>query len=169
MTERPPTPPASSVDRDVDRVVDLGNRLAAFGLPAVAGRILAALMLAPDPSTSAGDLAKQVGASRASISTMTRLLSTVGLVERVAVPRSRGLHYRLSPDAWSRAFESDRTRMQPMRHYLEVMLSDATSLSPHAERSVRDLHEYVVFWQQHMDDLRVAWDQRRTRTGEDVT
>ena len=163
MTDAPESPSDRNDDGVDDLVTELGHRLSAFGLPHVAGRILAVLLTTSASSTSARDLARQVHASRASISTMSRLLMQTGLVERVTVPGTRGLHYRLAPDAWSRALESDRARMEPTRRFLDDLLENPSALSPKATASLRDLHAYLTFWQEQMDGLRAAWQARRVQ------
>lgn len=73
--------------------------LARDGLPRMAGRIFAHLLVADPAERSAAQLAVAIRASRGSISTMTRLLVGQGLLERRRPLGSRVDLYRVSPDA----------------------------------------------------------------------
>ncbi len=70
------------------------------GLPRIAGRLIGVLMVAEPREQSAADLAHRLHASRASISTMGRLLISAGIVERWTVPGQRREYLRFRDDAW---------------------------------------------------------------------
>lgn len=69
------------------------------GLPRMAGRVFAHLLVADPPERSAAQLAADVRASRGSISTITRLLVGAGLIERRRHPGVRFDEYRVAPQA----------------------------------------------------------------------
>lgn len=69
------------------------------GLPRMAGRVFAHLLVADPPERSAAQLAADIRASRGSISTMTRLLVGAGLIERRRRPGVRFDEYRVAPQA----------------------------------------------------------------------
>ena len=71
-----------------------------FGLPRIAGRIFAYLMICDPPERTAKELAEALGASKGSISTMLRLLMTGGAIVRVAVPGSRATYYAFQDDGF---------------------------------------------------------------------
>lgn len=71
------------------------------GTPRIAGRILGWLMVCDPPEQSATQLAQALGASKASISTMTRVLAQGMLIERVPKRGSRQDFYRIRPGAWT--------------------------------------------------------------------
>ncbi|HYF62461.1 MAG TPA: MarR family transcriptional regulator, partial [Herpetosiphonaceae bacterium] len=54
------------------------------GLPRIAGRILGWLLICDPPAQTAGELAAALGASKGSISTMTRMLVSMGLIEHTS-------------------------------------------------------------------------------------
>lgn len=71
-----------------------------FGLPRMAGRILGVLLICDPPDQSITDLCERLQASKSSISTNTRLLDEMGLIERVASPVPRQVYYRFAPGGW---------------------------------------------------------------------
>lgn len=89
-------------------IEQLGLLMEADGLPRIAGRILGALLLAPEPE-SLDDLARQLAVSRASIRANARLLEQRRLIERVTAPGDRRGFYRTAPDLFRVSME-DRLR-----------------------------------------------------------
>ncbi len=75
----------------------------------MAGRMLGALVVAEPQELTAGDMADLLHASRGSISTMSRLLVSSRMVERVTRRGDRRSWLRLRPNAWS-GIVDNRTR-----------------------------------------------------------
>ncbi|GAQ51829.1 GbsR/MarR family transcriptional regulator [Streptomyces acidiscabies] len=72
------------------------------GVPLIAGRVLGWLMICDPPEQSAQEIASAIGASRASLSTNLRLLSSVGFLHELTRPGSRTVYYRVEDDAWEK-------------------------------------------------------------------
>ena len=70
------------------------------GMPRMAGRILGWLLISDPPHQSMEQLTKALIASKGSISSMTRLLIQLGLIERLSLPGVRHDYFRLRSDAW---------------------------------------------------------------------
>lgn len=75
------------------------------GLPRIGGRILGLLLICDPPHRSARQLAEELCVSKASISSMTRLLLTSGSIEAVALPGDRATYYQLTTDGLEQRFE----------------------------------------------------------------
>ncbi|WP_212990858.1 GbsR/MarR family transcriptional regulator [Actinoplanes auranticolor] len=75
------------------------------GVPLIAGRVLGWLMICDPPEQSAQQIATAIGASRASLSTNLRLLSSVGFVRVLTKPASRTVYYRVDDDAWEKVVQ----------------------------------------------------------------
>ena len=67
-------------------VEELAMALERDGLPRMAGRIFGWLLLCDPPEQTLEDLAGALHGSKASMSTMTRLLAGAGLIERMRLP-----------------------------------------------------------------------------------
>ncbi|MEX1020813.1 MAG: hypothetical protein WDZ49_14215 [Litorilinea sp.] len=80
--------------------------LESIGVPRMAGRILAWLLICEPPEQTMPDLTRHLQASKSSISTMTRMLVQFGMVERVSLTGERKDFYRISPEFWSRSLET---------------------------------------------------------------
>lgn len=88
------------------------------GLPRMAGRIFGWLLVCDPPEQSMEALAAAVQGSKASMSTMTRLLVNAELVEKVRPPGARADAFRIRPGQWRHLW---RARVQ--------MLEDAARLT----------------------------------------
>lgn len=71
------------------------------GVPRIAGRIFGLVATSAGPC-SLDDMTRELGVSKASISTDARRLEQLGLLERVAIPGDRRDYYTISPEAPAR-------------------------------------------------------------------
>lgn len=131
------------------------------GLPRMAGRIFAWLLVCAPPEQSMEDLAAAVQGSKASMSTMTRLLAQAGLVEKVRSPGARRDAFRIRPGQWQQLW---RARMQ--------LLEEAASLTgrglalldgrpPALRARLEELHDQYRFIGRHLPALLARLERRR--------
>jgi DNA-binding MarR family transcriptional regulator len=123
-----------------------GMTMAAQGMPRAAGRILGALLVAVPPERSAEELADTLQASRGSISTMTRLLESVGLVERVSRSGDRRHYYRMRRGGLA---EATAQRVRGMRAMADLARRGQTLLADAPAESrlaLEELEEFYDFW-----------------------
>ncbi|WP_344424843.1 transcriptional regulator [Amycolatopsis minnesotensis] len=76
-----------------------------WGLPPITGRVLGWLMICDPPEQSAGEIADTIQASRASLTSNMRLLTSIGLVRRARRPGERTAYYRIEDDAWQKVIQ----------------------------------------------------------------
>jgi len=134
-----------------------------MGFPLVAGRIFAWLLVCSPPLQSAADLAAAVSASRGSISTMTRLLVRVGLVERVSVPGQRSRCYRVRPGGTVELLKVKMRLTSVLRAIADEGVA-AMAGAPKAERSrVREFRDMYVFFEREMPPLVQRWQRKLHR------
>ncbi|HOP60140.1 MAG TPA: MarR family transcriptional regulator [Candidatus Saccharicenans sp.] len=94
-------------------IEDISLYFEQMGIPRMAGRILGVLLIANPPEQSIDDLCERLQASKSAISTNARLLSEMGLIERVPSPKPRRIYFRFLPGGW----------VTFMRMYLRMMAS----------------------------------------------
>ena len=80
-------------------VEEVGVVFEQTGLPRMAGRIFGWLLISAPPYQSSADLAEILMASKGSISTTTRFLIQMGLIERFVIPGVRHDYFQLRQDA----------------------------------------------------------------------
>src|SRR5579862_9402693 len=100
VAKRPARPDPRQLENWVERVA--AAFALHFGLPPITGRILGWLLICDPPEQSAGEIAAAIGASRASLTTSMRLLTTGNLVRRGHRMGERTTWYRIDDDAWER-------------------------------------------------------------------
>jgi hypothetical protein len=97
-------------DRPREDVLDWVERIAKYcadqdGLPLIAGRILGWLTVCVPAEQSAAQIAEAIRASRASLTTNLRLLTSVGFLDQVTRPGERTVYYRVDDAAWARVVQ----------------------------------------------------------------
>jgi DNA-binding transcriptional regulator GbsR (MarR family) len=119
----PPTgrPMDTRTSRFTDRVASLFEH---DGLPPIAGRIFALLLLSEE-ARSLDQLSDDLGVSKASTSTNARLLARFGLIEPVRRPGSRRDYYRTADDLFDRSMA---VRLDRWREFTEVIGEGRRSL-----------------------------------------
>jgi DNA-binding transcriptional ArsR family regulator len=123
------------------------------GTPRMVGRSLGWLLVCDPPEQSAAELAQMLQASKGSISTATRVLLRMGLIERVRLRGERFDRFRVQPESWDEFFWRDEQFKTP-RRVLRVGL-DALADEPPARRArLRELDGIYAWWEERMPKLR---------------
>jgi DNA-binding transcriptional regulator GbsR (MarR family) len=130
-----------------------------MGVPRMAGRIAGRLLIADPPTQSSAQLMRYLRASKGSISTMTRLLIQLGLLERVGVPGERIDHFRFRPDGWERLTLERVRRTTDIRGLVERGLE----LPVASNRDVRDrmqrVRDFYAFVERELPTLLRRFDE----------
>jgi DNA-binding transcriptional regulator GbsR (MarR family) len=144
-------------------VEEAGLLFEMLGLPRMAGRIFGWLLISNPPHQSPGELADVLQASKGSISTMTRLLMQIGLIERISLPGQRRDYFRVKINAWSELTKQRSTQIQAFRQLaergLELMHGEDPGLLERLEE-MRDMH---ALWEQELPLMNERWEQRRQK------
>jgi len=127
------------------------------GWPRMAGRLLGALMIAEPREQTAAELAHRLHASRASISTMGRLLISIGMAERWTRPGHRREYLRFCDDAWPRVL-ADKTRwISDLRRLGERGLDVFEGTDGPARESLSELVDCMEFFEREWPPLMDRW------------
>ena len=101
------------------------------GMPRIGGRIFGYL-LATDQTFSLEDLAEQLQASKASVSTNARMLEQFGMIRRVSVLGDRRDFYRVQDDPWEQMLRVAQGRWREMVNvFNEAARAPAGARRPH--------------------------------------
>lgn len=139
-------------DRPSEDVLGWVERIAKYcadqdGLPLIAGRILGWLTVCVPAEQSAAQIADAIGASRASLTTNLRLLTSVGFLGQVTRPGERTVYYRVDDDAWARVVQ----RQVQSLSALGGIMRDGLDLVDDDEQGARMRTAHAVFsW---LDDV----------------
>ncbi|MCW5715294.1 MAG: MarR family transcriptional regulator [Bauldia sp.] len=117
------------------------------------GRILAWLMICNPPEQSAPDIVAALDVSKASVSTAMRGLETARLIERVARPGSRRVHFRLPPGGWDVVA---RRRVEEAANLIVIAEKGVAAVAdepPGHQERIRDYLEWLTWWRRAQEDL----------------
>jgi DNA-binding transcriptional regulator GbsR (MarR family) len=125
------------------------------GVPRMIGRILAWLLVCDPPEQSAAELADALLASKGSISTATRVLLRMGLVERVRFTGERFDRFRARPEAWAEAMRRD-DQMRMFRAVLKQGLDALADAPPERRARLEETDAVYAWWEERLPAL---WDE----------
>jgi DNA-binding transcriptional regulator GbsR (MarR family) len=150
--------------RDEERnfVEEVGVVFEQTGLPRMAGRIFGWLLIAEPPYQSSAELAEVLMASKGSISTNTRLLMQLGLLERFIRPGERHDHFRLGEDALQRMIqrgleEEIKLFRSIAQKGLEMMNAEASS----RRHWLQEIYDRYTFLEEEFPALMERWQRER--------
>ena len=129
------------------------------GLPRMSGRIIGWLLICSPERQSAQQLAEGLGASRASISTMTQLLQRAGLIERETIVGSRLIHYRHSSHTWSKQMRTAGSQVGRARSLAEEGLRLLADADPERRRRLDEMRRFYEFFERELPALLDRWEK----------
>jgi DNA-binding transcriptional regulator GbsR (MarR family) len=151
-------------DADERRFVeDLGLFFEGIGQTRMAGRVFAALLLADPPEMSSAELAGYLSVSSGSISTTTRELIRLDLVDRVGIPGERSDYFRADVGALPQLLRDRLGVVRRMHELMERGEGLAEGKDPDVRRRLREIHAFFEFFEQEIDAVLARWDERRAR------
>ncbi len=142
-------------------VEDVGLFFEQMGFPRMAGRILGWLLICDPPTQSAGQLAEVLQASKGSLSTMTRMLIQIGLLERVGLPGERRDYFRLKPGAWPHLIKAQMQGMTGLHQMVERGLALVDDRDPALQERLREAHDLYAFLERELPLLFQRWELER--------
>jgi DNA-binding transcriptional regulator GbsR (MarR family) len=156
---------AESSDRQAAAAEELALVLSSHGLQRMTARVLAALLFTEQPTMTMGELAEQLMASSGAISGALKMLTSVGIVERVPAPGSRRDHFRLRDNAWAIQYTSQNEVTAAVIKAAEagIATSDADGLARQRLVQMRDFYTFLL---DEIPALLDRWYQRSAPTTE---
>ncbi len=142
-------------------VEDISLYFEQMGLPRMAGRILGVLLIADPPQQSLNDLCEVLQASKSAVSTTTRLLVEMGLIERVPSSKPREVAFRFKPGGWL-IFMRMRLRLMASLHQIAErgleLLKDA---HPALQERLREAHDMYSLIEDELPTLLERLESQR--------
>lgn len=161
-------PQPSHLDPEVARFIeDIGLAMEENGQPRIAGRIVGCLLVCEPEHQSFNDLVATLGASKGSVSTMTRLLLETNLIERFSLPGDRQTYFRVRPGAWARVLRRQInvvTRLSRVADRGLELMADRDDGRDHWR--LREMRDFYDFISRKIPDLIEEYEQERQATGE---
>lgn len=140
---------------------ELGLLWETSGAPRMAGRVLGWLLVCDPAEQTAAELAHALSASKGSISTTTRSLIAVGLIEKVAIPGQRSARLRITPGAWSRVLHAKVAAMTRFREMAERGLDALPADDAERRARLQEMHDTYAFFEREYPKLLDQYDEWR--------
>jgi DNA-binding transcriptional regulator GbsR (MarR family) len=147
-----------NLDPLVQFIEDLGLSVEEEGMPRIAGRILGLLIVEEEPFHF-DDIAQRLQVSRGSISTNTRLLEQLELIERFTLPGERKDFFRLAEGIHGRLLEKSLYRL---RHRQSLILRCLDRLGSDNESARANLERMNRFYRLAEESTESFIDRWRT-------
>lgn len=134
------------------------------GMPRMAGRILGWLLISDPPHQSTEQITKALMASKGSISTMTRLLIQLGLIERISLPGVRHDYFRLRSDAWQHMIGRGLTEeIKMVRQLAERGLRLLGDKTPVTRTWLEEMVDVYTFLEKEFPVLLARWEREHQK------
>lgn len=153
-------------DRDLRErhfVEEFGLMLEHLGLPRMAGRIVGRLLVCQPEVQSSAELAEYLLASKASISTTTRLLVQLGLVQQVPGPKPRQSYFAVRPETFDGLLSTELHRARIGRELVDRGLQLFADQPPEQALRLRELRDLYAFFEAELPALLERWRNQRGR------
>jgi DNA-binding transcriptional regulator GbsR (MarR family) len=151
--------------REKQFIEEVGLLFEMVGLPRMAGRVFGWLLISNPPHQSLGELAEALQASKGSISTMTRLLVQIGLIERISLPGQRRDYFRIKLNAWSELSKQRLTQIRAFRQLAERGLELLQGEDPHLLQRLEEMRDMHAFLERELPLMTERWEQQRSKSG----
>jgi len=144
-------------------IEDVGLLLEQSSVPRMGGRILGLLLICDPPYQSSGELAEKLRASKGSISTMTRLLLEMNLIERIARPEDRRDYFQIKPDAWSEIIMFEASEFGIGRKLAERGLDLLKNEPAEQQERLKEARDLYAFLEHETPFLIERWNKVRKK------
>ena len=142
---------------------DFGLLFEGFGLPRMVGRVLGALLVSEDPELSAEALAGALEASRGSISSATRTLIGLGLVQRVSRRGERRDYFRVKTGAWDELMRRELESIRAFRLMAERGLGIVDGGEPSSRSKLEEMREFYAYWERELPAVLERWEEDKEK------
>jgi hypothetical protein len=130
-----------------------------LGAPRMSGRIIGWLLVCEPAEQTAAQIAEALSASKGSISTNTRALILMGLIDKVAVPGERSTRLRLSPGAWRRSIDGKGAQLRIFADLAGRGLETFGPSSPSRHARLSEMHDIYTWFTDHYPKMLAEYDE----------
>jgi len=130
----------------------MGLLVEAEGMPRIAGRICALLILSQGPHSFA-DLARRLNISKGSVSTNTRLLENLGLIERVTQSGQRQDYFQLKQAPYPELLRGIAQRTNNAIELIQQTQQGLPSQYADSQPRLRELEQFYQCFHRHIQAM----------------
>jgi DNA-binding transcriptional regulator GbsR (MarR family) len=144
-------------------IEDFGHLFEESGHPQMAGRILGCLLISDQPYLSSKELSEILQASKGSLSTMTRFLLQMGLIERVGLPGHRRDYFQIKSSAWTQLVRHAVYELSALRKMAERGLELMEGQDTEIKQRLQEAHDLFSYMEREYPLLIERWEKERKK------
>ena len=149
------------VTEEQQYIEKVGRYFEQLGFPRMGGRIFGWLLISASPQASMAELMDALQASKSSISSMTRLLIQVDLIEAVSVFGERRDYFRIRSDAWTNALKDRLAQAIAFRQLADEGLAVLADAAPQRKQRLQEMRLMYAFLEREIPALLDRWEKER--------
>ena len=149
------------VTEEQQYIEKVGRYFEQLGFPRMGGRIFGWLLISASPQASMAELMDALQASKSSISSMTRLLIQVDLIEAVSVFGERRDYFRIRSDAWTNALKDRLAQAIAFRQLADEGLAVLADAAPQRKQRLLEMRLMYAFLEREIPALLDRWEKER--------
>jgi DNA-binding transcriptional regulator GbsR (MarR family) len=130
-----------------------------LGFPRMGGRIFGWLLISASPLVSMAELVEALQASKSSISTITRLMIQVDLIEVFSLPGVRRDFYRIREDVWATTLKDRLSQANTFRGLADEGLALLKSAPAERKRRLEEMRLMYAFLEREIPLLMERWER----------
>ncbi|MCU0532771.1 MAG: hypothetical protein MUD14_02610 [Hydrococcus sp. Prado102] len=145
---------------EIKRLIEeLGLLFEMEGLPRMAGQIIGHLLFSRSPLVSSAELAEALQVTKGVISTTSRLLIGIELIERVKLMGDRRDYFRLKKRPWFHSFKQELYLISAYRQMAEQGLAAIADYESERKEALEEMFELYSFLEREFPALIARWEQ----------
>jgi DNA-binding transcriptional regulator GbsR (MarR family) len=145
-------------------IEDVGQYLSALGVPRMAGRMWAWLLLTDPEPQSAQQIAERLRASRGAVSGAARVLTATALIRRSRRAGDRREFYAVPSDSVQVMMGSYEPRVRALRELAEEGLELVRDRPPPAGQGLRTMRDLCLLFEAELPSILERFNRERTPT-----
>ncbi len=145
-------------------IEDFGLLFEESGHPRMAGRILGCLLISDRPYLSTTELAEILQASKGSLSTMSRFLLQMGLIERVGLPGHRRDYFQIKSGAWTQLVRHAVYELSALRKLAERGLELMEAQDSELKQRLQEARDLFGYMEREYPLLIERWEKEHKKT-----
>jgi len=136
-------------------------RMEAMGMPPLAGRIFAVMLLTDPPEKSTQDLITLTGGSKGALSMTLRIMEQFGHLEKCPAPGRRGHNWRLRPHFMIEMFQGKINAIRGISDFWQSHAEEISRLSESVQHNVREMTRFHEFFFEVVTHAFERWKQQQ--------
>jgi DNA-binding transcriptional regulator GbsR (MarR family) len=144
-------------------IEDFGLLFEESGHPRMAGRILGCLLISDQPYLSSTEISEILQASKGSLSTMTRFLLQMGLIERVGLAGQRRDYFQIKSGAWTQLVQHAVYELSALRKMVERGLELLEGQDSEIKQRLQEARDLFSYMEQEYPLLIERWEKEHRR------